>query len=52
MEPAIELRKLRWAVGKISPIMRNGMHPNPIEKPIIKTMRLDTGKYLEFKEYY
>uniref|UniRef100_A0A182UMX6 Uncharacterized protein n=1 Tax=Anopheles merus TaxID=30066 RepID=A0A182UMX6_ANOME len=44
-EPASELSKLRCAVGNSSPISRNGMLPNPIEKPIMNTIKLTIGRY-------
>lgn len=49
-EPARELNKLLCAVGNNSPIKRNGMQPNPMENPIINTMRLATGRYLVKKK--
>lgn len=45
-DPATELKRLRCAAGKISPIIRNGIVPNPIEYPIINTIRLTSGRKL------
>lgn len=49
-EPAIELSKLRCGDGNISPINKNGMQPKPTEKPIMNTIKLVSGRNLEWCE--
>lgn len=46
-DPAMELSMLRCWVGNSSPISRNGMHPKPIEKPIMNTIKLTSGRNLK-----
>lgn len=50
-EPASELSRLLCAVGKSSPISKNGMQPKPNENPIINTIKLTTGRYLKGNDF-
>lgn len=46
-DPAIALKDPLCLVAKSSPRSKNGIQPNPKENPIMKTMRLISGKYLQ-----
>lgn len=49
-QPAIELSRLRWAAGNISPINKNGMDPKPNENPSMNVNRLTSGSKLNRNE--